>query len=63
MGSRRARPALFIRKAKWEFELHVPVTLEVRHGYRHKRDGLFIRMFCECRTHEFFTDFGKACGC
>ena len=54
-----AQPALLILKAKWEFQLHVPVLLEVRHGNRQERDDLLVWVIREDCAHQLLGDFRK----
>jgi hypothetical protein len=51
--------ARFIFKSKREFELHIPVFLEMRHGDRQERDGLLIRLIREDRANQLLGDLGK----
>ena len=49
----------FIFKSKREFELHIPVLLEMRHGDREERDGLLVRVIREDRADQLLGDLCK----
>src|SRR6266404_7360782 len=54
-----AGAARLIFKSKREFQLHIPVLLEMRYGDRQERDGLLVRVIREDRAHQLLGDLGK----
>jgi hypothetical protein len=54
-----AGAARFIFEPKREFQLNIPVLLEMRHGDRQERDSLLIRVIREDRAHQLLGDLGK----
>ena len=50
-------PAIF--KSKQEFQLNIPVRLEMRDGDRQERNSLLIRVIREDRAHQLRGDLGK----
>ena len=54
-----AGAAGFIFEPKREFQLNIPVLLEMRHRDRQERDSLLIRVIRKDRAHQLLGDLGK----
>jgi hypothetical protein len=54
-----AGAARFIFEPKREFQLNIPVLLEMRHGDRQERDSPLIRVIREDRAHQLLGGLGK----
>src|SRR5712664_3265953 len=54
-----AGAACFICKPKREFQLYIPVLLEMRHRNRQERDGFLVRVIREECAYQLLGELGK----